>query len=939
MTARPSDPVPLRFRRAQAGLRLRRVVPLIALALARPPAAAFAEPPALPPEEQRFDNSVFRKTLRRFHLRELYNYYLANRPPADDVEAQLFRREMLLERWRDESLPPPQRDAALREALAILEHLIRTQPLHPRHWEWRLQLAQDLLYRQGGPHADRLLYFEDSPPDAAALQPLAQRAADELDALLADLQKRQQRLDEASPGEYRRLLRTGELAAMERTEALAAYHLAWARFYLGMALPPGDPRARDLFREAARYVNYEAGLTLVPHDESGVQAQSLLLTGMAARRAGAFEKARPALQRAIEVVDSLPRADGQDIGWVRTLAHIELVRVYRDRGDWDAARRQWERAFAALDPGEPALRTLVVAAADLWRSVEMAQADEARQAGMPEEHRAHRLAAYDALIKLLRTDPAYEGPVFDLFFRRIAGRQRLEDLDLFELNALIAGLVTRSAPPPARTGIPEPAHTGDSDTSDFRRILAAADLVLRAPPSPLREAIVPYTWYNLAVARARAGHALQAVDAFLQAAAAPRWFTHRDTALRHALALAAKAYADAPSNPDARGRFIAAASAYLDRFPDGAESAHWRLLLAEALQADARYADAASQYAILTAADPHHWRARYGYLACLWEDRRNAPADLAAAAAIRAVISEATRLRRDLDSARNAPDLPPDERSALDLLAARARLVEAQASLHPAIAQYERALALLEEMPEAFASDPALAAHVLQARAFARYRTGDYERAREDLNALAQHDVSRARDLLAGVVADLVARAQAPEPSASPSDKTSDMRDAAAALADDLDNLLRRTSPPGGDDLPIRLTLAEAYLIAGRPDRALPVLEALHERAGITPAVALRIDLARAQALFDLARYAQAAEVYYGVFTATPRGSHAWWTAAIRMLQCHAAVGTDPQRILAIIRQHHRTAGDPPDPRLRLDLARLQREMEQRRDRATTHQP
>ena len=106
---------------------------------------------------------------------QLLELHLRDFPPASKAERQLMQREVKLAEAADLSRSDRERREAIREANDILERLIDSSRDDPRRFEWRLTLAQSLLYDESEPHLTNLLYRVAGPDARAVLQETTRR--------------------------------------------------------------------------------------------------------------------------------------------------------------------------------------------------------------------------------------------------------------------------------------------------------------------------------------------------------------------------------------------------------------------------------------------------------------------------------------------------------------------------------------------------------------------------------------------------------------------------------------------------------------------------------------------------------------------------------------------------------------------------------------------
>ncbi|HSW46701.1 MAG TPA: hypothetical protein VLM89_14155, partial [Phycisphaerae bacterium] len=132
------------------------------------------------------DEAAFREALRSFGLDDWARQYAADSSPADDIDVALRRRETLLARLDEPTLPFYERRAIVSEAGSILADLIEAHPGHPSSLSWSFEQARDLLDRSDPNGFKAVLLYELPGRDVAEVERLSAEAID----LLQDLRRR-----------------------------------------------------------------------------------------------------------------------------------------------------------------------------------------------------------------------------------------------------------------------------------------------------------------------------------------------------------------------------------------------------------------------------------------------------------------------------------------------------------------------------------------------------------------------------------------------------------------------------------------------------------------------------------------------------------------------------------------------------------------------------
>ena len=258
---------------------------------------------------------------------------------------------------------------------------------HFRYWlDWIITEG----IHKADPYAERLQYFLGSDTDRKAVQKYTKPAVDELERLVSELDDQRDRW--ASDWEQ---WVNGNYQKLEGLLDEAHYRGAWIRFYLAMVLPASDAARPGLLEAAIADVKKFAD---AEDNSSGVKFTSLVLSGMAARELGDWERAKEFLRRADN-----PGARPT----VRLKARFETVRVYIDRKEFTEANRRIEQfvADAAKLPGLPKVAVAMQSA--LLRYKVLLEQAEALKGSDPQKARQFRGLAGKELLKFVEKYPAY----------------------------------------------------------------------------------------------------------------------------------------------------------------------------------------------------------------------------------------------------------------------------------------------------------------------------------------------------------------------------------------------------------------------------------------------------------------------------------------------------------------------------------------------------
>lgn len=899
-------------------------------------------------ENRRLDAGEFRDGLRKRGLIELLEYHLNESPPADEVQAHLLRRELLLATAADGTQTQAQRDRAQVQADQILEDLIARNPRHESALQWRLDLGRSLLYRQGEPVAVRLLYRGPNPGDRGRLLEITSHVVRVLDDLLAALTVEYERLDQLNLAQYERLEREGYIESVEQMEPHARYMRRWAVFYRALARSPNDPARIDELRYVSEDLRDNTDLLTTPHDVSHLQAQSLLLSGMAHRLLGDYEAAREQLEGAVAAVDRLADpVERRDLQWAVTLARLERVKTLRDARSYDQALaaadefEAWVSATAASDLG------LELVASLLKASIYRAQARRAHNVANDTLARRLEQRALQPLIALARRSDAHRNAVYATLYETIDPDRDPASLHPFEQAALIAALLGE-ADALAQPQEPPPDGQPD-DRGSFRepRQARRVELLSRAVTigqhlltevATADQDLAAEVGYNLGVAHLRLDDRLAAARSFLAVARDHPAFRLAELAAAAAVQTAAEIYQDPglAGRPEVRDLYLEALTVLTRQYPQSPAAAYWQFFLAQALEDAGRYRQAADQYAKVVPAHEFHAQARFQHVRCLVrsaqasaesarERNANAAADLrqalAAASAARQFVADAAAGRFEhADPAQ------------LARLVARALVNRAEIYALPGLDRHREILEVLDGFEQQHPDCPDLIGRVLRVRIIAYEALGRLEEATRAIPQYIESDPTNAGAILQGLF-DAAAGEIERLRQAGREDHAQRKAEAALLLARQIDAWAQTPAARLADQdrYALRLQLAEAHLAAGRFHDARRLFQQCLEFEGDSsePPVAedARAIFGLAEACFQLQRYADALPLYNRICRATQPTSTLWWRALLGDLKCRTELDHDPNDVIRVIRQQRFLHPDLGGPQLRAQFeALLQRQ-------------
>ena len=143
-------------------------------------AVLAGQPNPIPPAGY-VDEALFREQLRQRGLTDWLTQYYADTPAPDEIDAQLRRREALLDQAAKPGTPSYDRRVKMAEAADILGGLIAEHPEHPARLRWLFERARDELERREPEAFERLLLYETPGQDRARVASLSANAIETLE--------------------------------------------------------------------------------------------------------------------------------------------------------------------------------------------------------------------------------------------------------------------------------------------------------------------------------------------------------------------------------------------------------------------------------------------------------------------------------------------------------------------------------------------------------------------------------------------------------------------------------------------------------------------------------------------------------------------------------------------------------------------------------------
>ena len=899
------------------------------------------------PEDRRLDPARFRKGLQERRLTELLTLYLNEMPPADPVEALLLESDIRLAQYADAARPGAERHRALCEANRLLERLIAEHPKDRRVFDWRLQLGRALLYQEAEPFYSSILYRGGTAEDRRQLAEVMERAGRLFAALRVELVREMDQLEQVPAREYERLEASGYTEQIERLEPQVDYMEYWVRFYRALARGPDDPIRASELGEVLEDLRSGSDLLDNPHSVTHVQAQSLLLAGMAGRLLGDEVPAAGYLDAAVTTVRRISAdQEREDLKWVVHLALLETSHLHRDA-------HRFSEALEALDRFGKFLETtgdddfglrLVLALAE--SDVREAQVRQARAVG--NQRAAERFAnmRFEPLMKLARQGTTTRDEVYAWLSDLMGPETQPADLHPFEGCATIARLLndaaTLSEEIAARTA-DEPVTSFEIEELESRRI-AALDRAIEVAqhfcesPAGVPPELLPEIIYNLGVAQLHRGRRLEAARSFLTVARDHQHFRQAQFAATAAVQ-AASELAEDPSlrdRPEIQALYLDALRVLTGNFPHSEDARYWQFFLAQLLHELGRYDEAAEAFGRVDPGHEYHLHAEFLRIRALATSLRDCAAGPEAGGTevgrrVAGVVGAVDRFMELSDDARARGF----DDALLSDFQAEAELLAAEALLSMGKKQSLRALARLEGFEQRHPGRSRLVGRVLRVRIIAYEHQGRLEEAEKTLPDYIRSDPENAGATLQALfetIRDDIDRLKQRGRDQEANRKAASALILARQIHEWASADASRVSPDQKDA--INLQLAQALLQAERyeeAERAFAVCLSAETTRGPDDAGGdVRTIFGHAEALYQLKRYEQALTLFHRVCQSLSPSDKLRFKALLRDLQCRTQLGHAPDGIIKVIRQQKFLHDDLGGPQLRRQFEALLRRNESR---------
>lgn len=915
----------------QHGLR-QCVLSAMLFALASSPMIATAQP-----SPRQWDEAQFKDGLLELRLLDLLDYHLRVSPPQGDLESLLIQREMKLARRDDPDLDPDQRQRLLSEANVLLERVLNDHPSDPRSLDWQMELARSLLYEEAEPYSSSILYRGPTDDNRQRLEALMRRATAVLSGVLVHLQAEYERLDELSIRAYERLEQSGYVNKIESAMPEAQYMLRWARFYLGLSLPPRSREHKDLMVQVLTELRDQSVLLKEDHGVTHVQAQSLLLAGMASRLLGDYPSAINYLGSAVTVTSAISDPqERQDLQWVATLGSIERIRTLRDSGRYDAARSAAKRLANLYEGSRQEDFGMQLVIALLQTSVEIARADDLEASGKSDQAEAARAAAMSPLAQLAKRNPTNRDEIYMTVYEMTRGTTRA--FQPFERCAMIAGQIAE-ATRVLRGGDDElqGGPRGELRQASEASAIALLDEAIANAKTLLAESdsIDPQLGcearFNLAVAQYQRGLRFEAAGNFQKVAASCDGFWRGESAAGYAVEIASQLAEDGSlgRRTDVRELYVSALRTLVHRFGDSDAAAYWRFFLAQALEDAGERIEAARLYESVYEDHPYYRKARFRAARCLIEQLKTLVRDHPEKIVeIRRQSTESSAtMRRFLDSL-DALQLDSTGGDS-DRLRAEGTVLLAEVGVLPGVNDPQSSLDLLEGFERRFSGQHSLLGRVLRTRIIALEASGRLQEARAAVPSFISSAPKEAGATLQALFDSTWTDVKRLRQEGR-FEQARKKAESALLFAQQLYEWGQNNPQAVSDDhrYYLDLQLAEANLEAGRLADALRIFESLAAKRQDNSGQPddSRVLMGLAEVMYRSGRYGEALPKYNRLFKLLPVDDERRFEALLRDLQCRTELGHDPKAIADVIKQHRFLTPDLGGDRLKSKfLALLER--------------
>ncbi|NLX14615.1 MAG: hypothetical protein GXY44_13315 [Phycisphaerales bacterium] len=873
-------------------------------------------------DDSNLNEAAFREGLRQRGLIDWLEQYCQDRPPADEVEKALRRREILLVEAEQSSTPLWRRKELIDEAGRILLSVMERHPQHPVRLFGRFEFARDLLERRDPAAFDAVVLYELFGRDRAEVHDLSTRARAALEILRRDIGAAWDTV-ELSTWEDRGAVAATDLRWLENLDRQTAILCVWAELLEALSAEDTDLARRQSLRKLLEQVTRRQAWTSLPIEHADLCCHGLVVATLAARCLGLLEEANEYARQIVSTMRQVANPlDRERLRRTVFIGVVEQVRVLRDGGRLDEAARAVEQVKEYwMQSGQYGGLQDELVLAFLERSISVARG--AKVLAPDDEGSRSILEPADALSPLKRLadrGPAARDRLYATLAGELAAESWLPTHSSFQ-HRLLAGAAV------ADVLRHRPVRNPDVENR-LLTILSELEKVVEHWSEDFGVAERGEWLFLLGRSQYLVDRPLSAIQTL--ARLAEQYPDHDRTmiAVEQAAAIASERLRDSAvqDDPALREAFILAAGLYRRLIPDSPASRQMQYYLALALERKGQLIEAATQYAAVPADDLNRLSAWLGQVRCLRNALRHGPAHQSVAREqVRQQAEQALQVafvaRGEVRAALS--EAATDEER---YLYGQVVLVLADLLTDPVLARYSEALEVLDEADAVVQACPDLLGPALRMRILALQHLQRWGPANVNVRRLRPVDP----DNVGSVAASLFDAMHEAIVAAEDDGDEAEVRrisGEAAALGDMLlenDGVFLKNL---NDRETLIVCIWRAWVLL-RSDRAAEAVEAFEsiDTAKLSMYEDLKIEysLGWAEGQLAMGRYEPARDAFNKIWLNTPERSLAWWRSYVGSLQCHTALGNDPQRIVQSIQQQKYLAPDLGAPRWKRALAQIE---------------
>jgi len=808
--------------------------------------------------DDRLDEDQFLRGLSEYRLKEVLEHYIETHPPADDVEAALFRIAAARMALEAPGLSTAERLQAVEHILDARRELIENHADDPRHAVWLASQATDLFFGLYPIEAAGVTSEFGLPSPAQRRR--AERVAREMVDLMRDAEIEIQDTIlnlEAEPGyadDIALQLKRRRLAREERDRRipflLGVGTLLNAEFNL-----VDDVERREAFEFAAELLT-----PLVRELEGDLRVRAMTYAGRALARLGRFDDAEQLFRQAATSAD----ADDADVFAARMGGVINR-----------AVRGGPEAGLEALDSIEAKYRE----ADDLFRLVLITdrrflyRREIALLARGPERDRLLR-EAYETYLGLLDADIGVpEETLRTVVFAKLANAAG-EDLPLAQLPPLVT--VARAQ------NLAREDATREEAIGLFRQALQRDDLDERVKAIAL---------FGLGRAHYANREWLDAAARFAQVAREHPRDPRAEDAVELAAALLAQLHQHAPDNAEVEAALEEALSLMTERYPNLATIERWRYESGMLRFEDGAYELARREFDMIPPGAEQYLDARFMLARVARAEARSIDDPQEKSRALQRAIEAAQRTRETLRSALEEV-ASTERRETIDYYLSYLDVFEAEALL--ALGRPDDAIERLSAVTASGGTDRGVLGEALSLRIKAYQQAGRIDEARREVQRFIDSIPEQVGSVVPSMLVALQRDVERLLEEGRADEATRKAREDLLPFAEALRDWLAGRNLPDEQAAPMHVAAGDAFRLAEQHADALAAYErALDAAPGMLEAV-----FGRAEALFGLARYEQAIVEFKRISASRASAlDRSYWLSELRMLQILDRVDRNTRQI------------------------------------------